>query len=428
MKPNDRLPPHSLEAERAVLGGILFDHDSLIRVKPMLEVDDFYSTPNQRVYAAMLDLYEEQSIPDLTTVNVRLKDKGELQKIGGSVYLAQLVDEVPSAANIEHHARIVKEKAMLRRIMEQAQEIIQKAMEPGANPESLPIRLSIDSPQAVTVSHVSDITRTLNRNIQSGYPGLYPCYDLLARTIRKVSPGHLWVVGAYTSTGKSAWLVDFVCRLYRQYALNNPSIAIFSTEMSCEQYLLRCLSNQTKIPTWCITENVLTPAQLDCLAAAQSHFNSKNFFLYDKLYKIEDIEHAARTLKESKCGLDIVAIDYLQNLWGDGTIYDRMSRLAPILQYLAKELQVTIIALSQVSNQYVREKGSSGVYGYKGAGEIAASADLGISLSRDSHVKERMIFAVEKNRHGRLGEGVLNYVCGYSRLEEQTTENDENGG
>ena len=116
-------------------------------------------------------------------------------------------------------------------------------------------------------------------------------------------------------------------------------------------------------------------------------------------------------------GLDILAIDYIQNLWGDGSIYERMSRLAPILQYLAKELQITIIALSQVSNQHARGD-TGGLINYKGAGEIAASADLGIELEREKDNKDRMKFIVKKNRHGRIAEGVLEYINDYTRLLE----------
>jgi replicative DNA helicase len=198
--------------------------------------------------------------------------------------------------------------------------------------------------------------------------------------------------------------------------MDNPGIAVFSTEMSCEQYLLRMLSNQTGIPSWMITENRVRPEQQEKLVQAQLFFSKRNLYLYDRLYKIEDMERTARVLKDQ--GLDIIAIDYIQNVWGEGKIYDRMARLAPILQYLAKDLQITIIALSQVSNEFQREKGKSGVFGYKGAGEIAASADLGIEFERDPQIKERMVFRVAKNRHGRIGEGVLEYVNGFTRFDE----------
>lgn len=422
---NSSGPPRSESAEMAVLGGILIDTSALIKIKPSIEVDDFYNHSHQRIYAAMLDVYEDGIAVDLVSVASCLRDKGELDKIGGPIFLSEMADKTPSAANIESHARIVKEKAMSRRIIAEAQRVIDAAHDPLTKSTDIPLRLSIESNQKIEINHVSSITRQLKKNIADGYPGLYPCYDLLSRTIRKVSPGHLWIVGAWTSTGKSAWLVDFVCRMYRG-TTSNPGIAIFSTEMSCEQYLVRCLSNETKTSGWRITENFVAQEKQKDIIKAQAYFNSKNLYLYDTLYKIEDIESTARMLKDQK-GLDIIAVDYIQNLWGDGTIYDRMSRLAPILQYLAKDLQVTIIALSQVSNQHARGE-SGGLINYKGAGEIAASADLGIELERDKLNRDKMKFMIKKNRHGRVYDGVLEFTDDYTRLREVLEQDEENGG
>jgi replicative DNA helicase len=232
-------------------------------------------------------------------------------------------------------------------------------------------------------------------------------------------PGHLWIIGAYVSVGKSAWLVDFICRLYGHS--DNPGIAVFSTEMSSEQYVLRMLSNRTRIPGWVISEKRCTVQQEASLIDSQVWLSKRNLYIYDKLYRIEDIEKTVRMLKPH--GLDVICIDYLQNMWGDGNIYERMSRLSPILQYMAKELQITIVALSQISNQAQREKGAAGgVYGFKGAGEIAASADLAIELERSKENEELLIFKVSKNRHGRIGEGLLQYMDNFARLKEVAKE------
>ena len=408
--------PNSQDAEKAVLGAVLGDAEAFLKVKRLVKPEDFYNSEHQKIFQAMLDVHAAGLSVDLVTVSARLKDIGK--KIGAG-YLAELSDDCPSSANVKHWADIVKNKAKLRRIVEGARDIAKQATDPGADPRDIPTKLSIEVNHDAEVNQVSTVIKSLNENIKNGYPGLPPCYDLLARTIRKVCPGHLWIVGGYTSTGKSAFLVDMIVRMYRN-GLYNPGIAVFSTEMSCEQYLVRALSNYTTIPGWTITEKKMNPQQEALLVQAQVFFSQRNLYLYDRLYKIEEIENTARMLKEN--GLDIIAIDYIQNLWGDGKIYDRMSRLAPLLQYLAKDLQVTIIALSQVSNEHVKDAGKSGVYGYKGAGEIAASADLGIELERDRDNDERMIFKVEKNRHGCRGEGVLRYIHNFVRLKEEIEE------
>lgn len=414
--------PYSELAEKSVLGGILIDADAMARVRHILDPEDFYLDAHKEIYRAMVSI---DTIVDLVTLIGYLRDFGRLDKIGGAGYLSDLADSCVSSANIEQHAQIIKEKAALRKIVEGAREIAVEATKPGAKPDQIPTRLSIEMPRNAEVNHVTSTIKQLNKNIEAGYPGLYPCYGLLAKTIRKISPGHLWVCGAYTSVGKSAFLVDLICRLYRK-SMDNPGIAVFSTEMSAEQYLIRMLSNQTLLPGWAITENKVHGDQAAALIKAQTFFSERNLYLYDKLYRIEDIERTARMLKEK--GLDIIAIDYIQNLWGEGSIYERMSRLSPVLHYLAKELQITVIALSQVSNQFQREKGAGGVFGYKGAGEIAASADLGIELERDKEVKERMIFKVVKNRHGRIGDGVLEYVHGFVKFHEVAEEIPDYGG
>lgn len=418
--------PHSEEAERAVLGAILCEAEAMAKVRTILAPDDFHHSHHIEIYRAMIALYDRKSIVDLVTLSDYLKENGRIGSTGGAAYLCELSDGCASAANIKHYTGIIKKKAQLRKIIEESRKIAEQAAAAGANPENILTRLSIDLSHDAEINQVSAAIHSLNQNIEKGYPGLPPCYDLLARTIRKVSPGHLWVAGGYTSTGKTAWLVDFICRMYR-HGLDNPGIAVFSTEMSCEQYLLRMLSNHTGIPTWSITENKMYPDQAERLVKAQIFFSKRNLYLYDRLYKIEDIERTARMLKDH--GLDIIAIDYLQNMWGDGSIYERMSRLAPVLQYLAKDLQITVIALSQVSNQFQRDRGvSGGVFGFKGAGEIAASADLGIELERDPQNKERMIFKVSKNRHGRTSEGVLQYVNSFTRLEEIAEGEGKDGG
>jgi len=419
----DLKTPWSEMAEKSVLGGILIDVEAIKKVS--LDPSDFYHSHHQEIYAGMVALHDKGVIVDMVTLANHLKELDRLGFVGGAGYIAELADSCPSAANIGHHAKIVKDKSRLRRIVSGARDIAIQATAPGAMPENIPTHLCIEANHPPEVNQVSTAIKQLNRNIEGGYPGLHPCYNLLARTIRKVSPGHLWVVGGYTSVGKSAWLVDFICRMYR-HGTENPGIAVFSTEMSAEQYLLRVLSNHTKIPTWVITENACRPEQTPDLINAQLFFSTRRLYLYDRLYKIEDIERTATILKEQ--GLDIIAIDYLQNLWGEGSIYEKMSHLAPRLQYLAKDLQVTIVALSQVSNQFQRDKGAGGVFGYKGAGEIAASADLGIELERDQNVKERMIFKVVKNRHGRIGDGILEYVHGYVKFQEVMEEQPDYGG
>jgi replicative DNA helicase len=195
--------------------------------------------------------------------------------------------------------------------------------------------------------------------------------------------------------------------------------------MSAEQYLLRMLARGIDCPTWAIAEGKLFDNQYPKYVHELSHIHSKNLFIYDDLYKYSEIEQTTRMLKEKK-NISIIIIDYLQNMWAPGrTIYERMSPLAPQLFFLARSLGITVIALSQVDNASVRDGGSK-IIGYKGAGEIAAAADLCIELERYKEVmkKDWLKFTIRKNRHGKVGTGNFKYADHYRRLEEMPQDED----
>jgi|GEM_PF-6762121 len=277
--------------------------------------------------------------------------------------------------------------------------------------------LNDEKTKGVPIRHISGVLEDLERKISQGMNGIHPGYNLLARTVRKIAPGHMWVVGGYTSVGKSFFLTDLICRLYRA---GNPGIALFSTEMSTGQYALRMLANRTTYSTWAIEERrLIHSSHLAVLSEAWEHFNSRNLYLYDDLYDWKRIEKTAEAIKHRK-GLDIVAVDFIQNLAGKGSVYERMSTLSPRIQAMAKRLEVCAIVLSQVSNEAARDDLS--IIGYKGAGEIAAAADLGVWLQRDEEEKEAVKFIIRKNRHGMRGEGLLIYSENYTRFEEREKE------
>jgi hypothetical protein len=262
------------------------------------------------------------------------------------------------------------------------------------------------------VKHISKIITGLKDSIAKGYQGIDPQYEFLRKTIRHILPTHLWIIGGYTSVGKSFFIGDLIMRLYEH---GNPSIALFSTEMSEPQYALRLLAHKTTYPSYVIQEDRLTATQRIIVNQAYEFMEQKQLYIYDDLYRFEHIKKTATDLK-NKVGLNILIIDYIQNLYGQGTIYERMSNLSPRMQELAKELQITIMALSQVSNESAKTE--LDIIGYKGAGEIAASADLGLWLERDKKNKNRISMIVRKNRHGRIGQTILEYVDSWTRFDE----------
>ncbi len=267
----------------------------------------------------------------------------------------------------------------------------------------------------ITYPHITQVLRNVEAEIVAGRKqqiGFDPCFDFLRKTIRAIIPTHLWLIGGYTSHGKTAFIIDLLMRLLKQ----KPSVAVFSVEMSAVQYALRMLGNQTGIPSLRLLLDQVSDEQNAAIYEAFHVLNRANIYLFDDVYEFKRIADISSEIHERE-GLDIIVIDFIQNLLGRGTIYDRMSKLAPELQALAKKINGTVIALSQVSNEAVKE--NLEVIGFKGAGELAAAADLGIWLERKKEDRSIINAIIRKNRHGPAGAyRSLQYDSEYTRFKE----------
>jgi len=266
------------------------------------------------------------------------------------------------------------------------------------------------------MARVSNVTSLLNMKIKKnradGKIGEDTGFRFMQRAIHGFVKTFLYIVGAYTSVGKTAIMIQFIVGAIEK----NPNIrmAVFSTEMACIHILLRLLANWTAIPSLSIFKGNLGPEDDQCIQRAYRHFSNKNLWLFDNLYSVDGIERACEQIGN----LDVVFIDFLQNLHGDGGIYERMSLIPLELQEMAKKQNTCIVAMSQVSNESV--KSSSPVIGFKGAGEIAAACDLGLWLERDQSEKEILKCYIRKNRHGATGKITLKYVNNFTGIEEVT--------
>lgn len=410
--------PHDIDSERSVLGSILYDASCLQTViDEGITAEAFYANGHQLIFNAILDVQEMGMVPDQVTVCARLKDLRKLDAAGGMVYVATLAENVPSSANVAHYCRIVQDKSIRRKILRKSYDLAIQSQDAGNSVIEILAQyqagLGIEQPRKAEPFAMDQAIKDLRGQIDRGFPGIDPDYDILRKTIRKFIPGTLIIVGAYTSIGKSAFAVDLVSRLYRK---GNPSIAIFSVEMSVQQYILRLLANETTFPTYAIRENrIAVDSHIARLDLAYRHFSEKKLHIYDNLYNFNDIRKSAADIK-AMGGLDIVIIDYVQNVLCEGrTIYERMSRLSTQIFAMAKDLGVTVIALSQVNNESAKDPDNP-VIGYKGAGEIAAAADVGIWLEKGAN--DRVTIKVRKNRDGRTMEGELQYAYDYTRFEE----------
>lgn len=257
-------------------------------------------------------------------------------------------------------------------------------------------------------------TIELNKK-RGGIVGLDTGYHDLQSAQISYQPGHLWVIGGWTSTGKTAWLVDAVCRFLR--ANQTASVAVFSTEMTDQQNAVRMLANRASVGTNAILSGDVHRQDEEALSASWGWLRERKLWLYQNETSLESISRQARALSLQPGGLQLLAVDFIQNVTGTGkTQYDVMSNVARKLQALSLELECTIIALSQIPTQAAKE--DAGIIEYKGAGEIGAACDIGVVLKRAQEDKRQLLFDIRKNRHGATGMFRLQFNERWTALEE----------
>lgn len=256
----------------------------------------------------------------------------------------------------------------------------------------------------------TDLRKTIALNQCRGKIGEKTGFKFLDTAIHGFLKPLFYVVGAYTSAGKTAFMVQLVCNALE---INHDlRIAIFSTEMTRDSVLLRLISNRTETGSLSILEGRLGKYSQDKVDQALKYFDDTQLRIFDDLYSVSEIRNACHVIGP----LDIVFVDFIQNLRAEGKIYDRMSVIPVELQKMAKEINACIIGLSQVSNEAV--KNDSPLIGFKGAGEIAAACDLGIWLERDKKDGFILQGIIRKNRHGPLLRTRLNFSNNFTRILE----------
>ena len=418
------LPPQAVEHEQAILAGMLIDPELCERALEALKPNHFYKTSHQLIFTACKDLFDTQKPVNLITVAEFLRSKGQLDKVGGASYLASLPDEVPVPSSVTHYAQVIREKYNLREVSRAANELLNGCFANDAKASAL-IEAARDSlasiaEQGVDIGKILDngfIKRVseglwdqIDHNAQAGMIGQQTGFRFIDNTTFGLVKTFLYIIGAYTSIGKTALMVQTIVNAIKL----NPDIriAVFSTEMSRFHILLRLIANFTGISSLGIFQGNLGQEEFEAVNGAIDYFDSKTLWIFDDAYRFEDIRDRCRGLKN----LDVVFVDFLQNVQGAGSIYERMSVLPIALQKMAKDLDVAVVAMSQVSNESVQS--DQRIIGFKGAGEIAAACDFGCWLVRDEDDDHLLNCFIRKNRHGRCGKTKLRYSGNFTSMSE----------
>ncbi|HWP34267.1 MAG TPA: replicative DNA helicase [Thermodesulfobacteriota bacterium] len=388
--------PHSLEAERAVLGGLLLDAEALPRVRELLAPADFYRAAHRLVYEAMVHLFERNEPVDLVSLVRHLESSGALEAAGGAPYLAGLAGGVPTAANVIHYARIVKEKATVRRLIETATDIAARAyayegeVEPFLREaEQAIFKISEDRIRATFLS-ARDAVRSAFRHIErlyerrelvTGVPTGFVDFDRLTAGLQA---SDLVIIAGRPAMGKTALALNIA--RYAAVEAGVP-VAIFSLEMSKEQIAFRLLGTEARIEFGRLRSGRLARDEWPRLTRAAGVLARAPIYVDDTpALSVTELRAKARRLKgEQKLGL--IVVDYLQLLRGRPDVERREQEISEIsrsLKALAKELAVPVVALSQLNRQ-VEARGDRRpqLADLRESGAIEQDADLIAFVYRD---------------------------------------------
>lgn len=419
---SDRLPPQNVEAEESVLGGILLDPEAIGRIADILRPEAFYLNAHQEIYRAALALYTQGSPTDLMCVTAWLQDHGLLAKVGGQSKLAQLVDRTVSAINIDQYATLIKDKYLRRQLIKVANEIAQSAFETATPLEGILdlaeqkiFSVTQDRVQRGLVSTEDILTSTFaeleQRSLGNVLPGL-SCsfYDLDAMT-QGFQRSDLVIIAGRPSMGKTALSVQIARNIAE---IHKQSVAIFSLEMSKEQLVQRLLASEAGIDSNYLRSGRISHNQWEPLSRAIGALSQTSIYIDDTPNPtIGEIRSNARRLKaENPNGLGLILLDYLQLMSGDtndGRVQE-LSKITRSLKGLARELNVPIIALSQLSRGVESRTNKRPLMSdLRESGSIEQDADLIILLYRDEYYNPDTVdrgiceLIIAKHRNGPVG-------------------------
>ncbi len=358
---SERSLPHNLEAEKAVLGAVLIDNEQFNRAAELIDSPDFYRHAHQQIFDKMVSLFERDEVIDLVTLKEELNRAGNLNEVGGPAYIAALVDGVPKSTNVEYYAKIVKEKATLRSLIGSANKILTTAYQAEVEPEvqldqaESEIFQIADGRLTEGFQSLRDLVpgglETLEKleNQQGFLAGVPSGFTDLDRLTSGFQPSDLVIIAARPSMGKTSLALNIAQHVATK---TEKTVGVFSLEMSKQALFLRMLTSEARIDAHKFRGGFLGSEEYKKLSEALGVLGEARVFIDDSTsLSVLEMRAKARRLK-SEHGLHLLIIDYLQLMQGRGRFENRNLELASIsrsLKGLAKELEVPVVALSQLS-------------------------------------------------------------------------------
>lgn len=404
--------------ECGLIGALIGDKNKVARVYDLVKPGDFRDARCGLVYGAIIDISKRGEYPDLVSIFSELGGKIDAAWLAG---LNEMAAISPSMVAREISARAKRDRVINR-------------MKAAIN-ENMPLDMLVEELAGIAAEatrgntgnnhKMSDVVERfvglVAKNQNADEYGIDTGYMFLENKYIRYMPGHVWLVGGATSTGKTAVMVDMLCRVLA--GEKKRKIAIVSTEMMEEQNVARFLARQTGFHSNLILSGKLRQGW-DEINECLKWFSEQEIYLFDNIYQFQEMEMKLRQLSMTG-GIDVVFVDYVQNMTyaGATTEYEKTEKMAKGVQRLAKQLRSCFVCLSQISNAAAKDHDQP--LTFKGGGEWAAVADLGVWLKRNKNNRELLCFDFQKNRHGQTGKQILKFVNNFVRLKEIPHEENE---
>jgi len=434
-----KLPPQHIEAEQSILGGILIENEAINRVTEILDADDFYRDGHRKIFNALINLSERDEPADLITLTNELQKLDQLDSIGGASYLASLIDSVPTAANIQYYARIVKEKAILRKLIQTSTEIITQSYEDRGDVEGFldeaersifeisekRVRPSFYPIREIVKESFATIEKLFKK--KEAVTGVPSGFQELDRMTAGFQPSDLIIIAGRPSMGKTAFCLDVA-----EYAAidNKIPVAIFSLEMSKEQLVIRMLCSQAHVEGTRLRTGYLNESDWPKLTIAAGSLSESPIYIDDTAaLSVLELRAKARRLK-SDHGLGMVIVDYLQLMKGRARVESRQQEISEIsrsLKALAKELNIPVIAVSQLSRKTEERTGNRPqLSDLRESGAIEQDADLILFIyrdevynrSEDNPNRGKAEVIIGKQRNGPIGKIDLAFLDKFTTFKD----------
>jgi len=434
-----KLPPQNIEAEQSVLGGILIENEAINKVMEILSAEDFYRDAHRKIFYAMINLSERDEPADLITLTNELRKINQLDSVGGASYITSLIDSVPTAANIEYYAKIIKEKALLRKLIETSTEIITQSYQDRGEVEEFldeaeraffqiseyRVRPSFYPIRYIVKESFKTIEKLFEKKeLVTGVPSGFKDLDQKTAGFQR---SDLIIVAGRPSMGKTAFCLNLA-----EYAAIEKRIpvAIFSLEMSKEQLVIRMLCSEAHVEGNRLRTGFLNESDWPRLTLAAGNLSDAPIFIDDSAaLSVLELRAKARRLN-AEHGLGLIIVDYLQLMKGRARTESRQQEISEIsrsLKALAKEINIPIIAVSQLSRRTEERQGMRPqLSDLRESGAIEQDADLILFIyrdevynrSEDNPNRGKAEVIIGKQRNGPIGKIELAFLDKYTTFKE----------